>query len=148
MARLFGYAALLPYASTGLLVWVMSPSQTAEAALYVQLTYSAIALSFVGGIRAGFTFAKAGNFKRRAPDGFNRNLILAGIIPALAWATLFIRPNAALLVFALIFAAQFASDVRAHREEIIPDWYVALSGRLTLLTEIALIATLIKVQLG
>lgn len=140
-ARLLGYGGLIPFAGTGVLVWAAWPSDMAQTALQAQLVYAAIILSFLGGIRWGVSMAKRGHFKRRAPDGFGQELALSIIPPVIGWIALFTPREAALVIFALFFATQALSDLRAVTAKDAPDWYAPLRLRLTFFVELALAAS-------
>lgn len=142
-ARLIGYGGLVPFAGTGFVSWFMWPSETANAALQVQLVYAAVILSFLGGIRWGIAMTHAGDFKRRVPEGLGAKLALAALPAFGGWLALFTIREAALVVLMLFFAAQAISDVRLVNNEEAADWYRPLRLQLTLFVEMALAASLI-----
>lgn len=143
-AQLLGYGGLVPFAGTGVLAWIAWPTEMAQTALQAQLVYAAIILSFLGGIRWGVAMTKRGHFKRRVPAGLGTELALSALPAIIGWLVLFTPREAALIVFALFFAAQALSDRRAVKSEDAPDWYGPLRIQLTFFVEVALAASFVR----
>ncbi len=146
-AQLLGFGGVIPFVGTGVVFWTMWPDDMGQTALQAQLVYSAIILSFLGGIRWGTAMQRLGHFKRRAPEGLAKELALSVVPAVVAWIALFGPAPAALTVFLLFFIAQAVSDLRAVRSGEAPDWYQPLRLQLTFFVCAALLASIIRLLL-
>jgi Protein of unknown function (DUF3429) len=116
-ARLLGLAGLLP--SLAMVVVLIALPGARGAAAAVGLAYGALIASFVGGAWWGLAAARA-----QAPPP---RLLALSVVPSLlAWPALLLRPEAGLLMLAIIFAALVPTDRRLQREAVAPAWWLAL----------------------
>ncbi len=96
-------------------------------------TYSAIILSFLGGIRWGVAM------KDRNPVRARRAFVMSVIPSLIGWFGLFLPHPYIFGVFALAFAAQGAWDSLSGATGAFGDWFVRLRIWLTLLVTAAMI---------
>ena len=115
-AALLTFAGAIPFAGLAIGVAVLDPPTNATAGLWLQ-TYSAVILSFLGGIRWGLTLAR--------PDSGQGTLALT-VLPALAgWMILtmaiILQPDPAwYLAYAGLFAIQLFWDWTSSS---VPNWF-------------------------
>jgi hypothetical protein len=114
--------------------------ETAQALLLhaenVQITFGAVLLSFLGAIHWGFEFSKFGG------EVGNRRYAL-GLIPvAIAWPTLMLAPQMALVCQWAGFVATWFIDLRATTQGWAPKWYSSYRFALTLFVGTSILATL------
>jgi Protein of unknown function (DUF3429) len=153
-ALLWGAAGIVPYVSTaGASVYLARQAQlvaqgldshidfeTASALLLhaenVQITFGAVLLSFLGAIHWGFEFARFGG------EVGNRRYFL-GLIPVMvAWPTLMLTPQLALVGQWAGFVLTWFIDLRATSQGWAPKWYSSYRFGLSLAVGISIIATL------
>lgn len=135
-ALFLGLAGLIPFAAGALAAW--SPSWPLPAAAGVQLvvSYGALILTFLGGIRWGTAIGPYG--ARRQGLEF-----LCSVLGALAGlAALFLAPVAALTLLLAGFLMQALWDVLSVEEGRLPQWFGKLRMLLTTGAVLALIAAL------
>lgn len=133
-ALVLGWLGLLPFpAAAG--VFAMGPPQLAGPALLALLTYSAVVLSFLSGVRWGVEIT--------LPAPRWRELALSAVAPAAAWVLLalpFTDPRWQLGGFVGVYLLQWLADTHAPDE--IPAWYRRLRTPLTLGAAVALAVAL------
>lgn len=153
-ALLWGAAGIVPYVSTaGASIYLARQAQlvaqgldshidfeTASALLLhaenVQITFGAVLLSFLGAIHWGFEFAKFGG------EVGNRRYFL-GLVPVMvAWPTLMLTPQLALVGQWAGFVLTWFIDLRATSDGWAPKWYSSYRFGLSLAVGISIIATL------
>ncbi|PWN33537.1 uncharacterized protein FA14DRAFT_164948 [Meira miltonrushii] len=153
-ALLWGAAGIVPYVSTaGASVYLARQAQlvaqgldshidfeTASALLLhaenVQITFGAVLLSFLGAIHWGFEFAKFGGAVG------NRRYFL-GLVPVMvAWPTLMLTPQLALVGQWAGFVLTWFIDLRATSQGWAPKWYSSYRFGLSLAVGVSIIATL------
>ncbi|KAK6533218.1 hypothetical protein TWF281_007368 [Arthrobotrys megalospora] len=152
----FGGAGLIPYiattASTFLVAWdIKNISQegagyfvnqeTASAVLDllepIQVGFGAVILSFLGAIHWGLEFAAYGG-----SHPYQRYLL--GIVaPALAWTTVFMQYDVALLTQFLGFTGMYFADSRATTLGLAPRWYTTYRFLLTFVVGACIVMTLV-----
>ena len=129
VARVLGFAGLLPFAATAMAGFFPAWPAPATPAL---IGYGAVILSFLGGIRWGMAMG--------APDMGAR--LVVSVMPSLVgWLALLVPPAAGLILLATGFAAMLVVDL-AVREA--PSWY----PRLRLPLSVGAIACLLLGLLG
>ncbi|KAG9994461.1 hypothetical protein KCU78_g18413, partial [Aureobasidium melanogenum] len=151
-----GMAGVLPYLGTSLstvyCAWeinhahntgsgFMLSEQTAEAALHVleplQVGYGAVIISFLGAIHWGLEFAGYGGHK-----GYKRYAI--GVwTPAVAWPTIFLPVEYALITQFVAFNFLYYTDSRASKRGWAPPWYAVYRFVLTFIVGASIVASLI-----
>lgn len=142
LARLvqrLSYLSFLPFVV--LVVWLASISADHlwhEGTVTVLTAYAALVLTFLAGVRLGFSMAG-----REEVSG--REVLLA-LVPVLAaWVALILVPRYALGLLAIAFAAQGALDAFGVHAGTLPEWYGKLRMRMTFLKVAAMIAALIAI---
>ena len=115
-ARWLGFAGLMPFvAAAG--AGILPGAQLHDLALQALLTYGAVILSFLGGIRWGLALAIAD------PAALSGPLCLSVLPAMLGWFAILVPASTGLIVLALGFAAILAADLRLA---MAPAWYRTL----------------------
>ncbi|KAK6332722.1 hypothetical protein TWF696_002746 [Orbilia brochopaga] len=153
----FGAAGLVPYVATTAcslyLAWEEGniaehgashfiTSETANTLLQsleqVQVGFGAVILSFLGAIHWGLEFAGYGG---SVPY---RRYFLGILAPALAWPTVFMQYDIALLTQFLGFTGMYFADARATTLGWAPRWYMSYRFLLTFIVGACIVVTLIS----
>ncbi|EED24343.1 conserved hypothetical protein [Talaromyces stipitatus ATCC 10500] len=155
-ALYFGLAGVIPYLATSLntcyLAWEINNNvvngsgfllsgETASFLLHltepIQIGYGAVILSFLGAIHWGLEWAGYGG-----THGFRR--YATGVIaPAVAWPTLLLPVEHALITQFLAFTFLYYNDARAAGRGLAPHWYGMYRFVLTFVVGASIVATLI-----
>ncbi|THX58395.1 hypothetical protein D6D06_02991 [Aureobasidium pullulans] len=155
-AYTLGMAGVLPYLGTSLstvyCAWEINHAhntgsgflmseQTAEAALHVleplQVGYGAVIISFLGAIHWGLEFAGYGGYQ-----GYKRYAI--GVwTPAVAWPTILLPVEYALITQFVAFNFLYYSDSRACKRGWTPSWYAVYRFVLTFIVGASIVISLI-----
>lgn len=116
-ARLLGWAGVVPFAALAVAAWFPDRAPWANAAF---VAYSAVILSFLGGVRWG-----------RALERTDWLEYLRAVLPSLvAWVALLAMGDAAVPVLAAAFVAVWLSDV-LYDSLPAPAWFRGLRSGLT-----------------
>ncbi|PWN50158.1 hypothetical protein IE53DRAFT_374761 [Violaceomyces palustris] len=153
-ALVWGAAGVIPYLCTSAAsIWLARQqhmvsqgvvtsidSETASALLVhaqnVQVGWGAVILSFLGAIHWGFEFSKYGG-------ELGNQRYVVGIIPAaLAWPTLLLAPQMALISQWAAFVLIWFIDLRATTRGWVPKWYSTYRFWLTAAVGTSILATL------
>lgn len=153
-ALLWGAAGIIPYVSTaGASVYLARQAhmvaqgldshidfETASALLLhaenVQITFGAVLLSFLGAIHWGFEFSRFGG-------AVGNGRYFLGLVPVMvAWPTLMLTPQLALVGQWAGFVLTWFIDLRATSQGWAPKWYSSYRFGLSLAVGISIIATL------
>ncbi len=119
-----GLAGLLPFIGTAIALWFGSADSQA-AMVFALLTYGAVILSFLGGVRWGALLQDRVALERTTP-------LAASVTPSLlGWAALLLPPVYGLITLIAGLAAQFLSDWKASQVAALPAWYGRLRVTLT-----------------
>ena len=123
-----GYAGLLPFAGLAALLWVVKADLLPFVA--VALTgYTAVIVSFLGGIHWGIGFLRA----PRAP----RFHFVWGVVPSLlAWLALLMPAYAALPLLGLVLVMCYAVDRKTYPAAGLSRW-LPLRLRLTVVATLS-----------
>jgi len=155
-AYVLGLAGVLPYAATSLATvfcaWdinhaenfgtgVLLSESSAETVLHLleplQIGYGAVIISFLGAIHWGLEWAGYGGYK-----GYRRYAI--GVLaPAVAWPTLLLPIEGALVTQFIAFTFLYYADVRATARGWTPPWYGTYRFVLTFLVGATIVISLI-----
>jgi len=137
-ARMLGIAGCIPFVVLSLwLFGIANDHPWRDETIALIAGYSAVMLSFLGGIRWGLALAD------RDAAGGRRELLL-GVLPALVgWAALAIEVPYAFAILAVAFAAQGASDAFAIHGGAAPAWFGRLRSQLTLVAVATMIVAFI-----
>ncbi|KAF3905363.1 hypothetical protein ABW21_db0200859 [Orbilia brochopaga] len=153
----FGGAGLVPYVATTAcslyLAWEEGniaehgisyyiTTETADTLLQsleqIQVGFGAVILSFLGAIHWGLEFAGYGG---SVPY---RRYFLGILAPALAWPTVFMQYDIALLTQFLGFTGMYFADARATTLGWAPRWYMSYRFLLTFIVGACIVVTLIS----
>lgn len=155
-ALYFGMAGVVPYLATSLntayLAWEINNAatkgstflisgQSAELMLHmiepIQVGYGAVILSFLGAIHWGLEWAGHGG-----RQGWKRYII--GVIPpAIAWPTLLLPVEHALISQFIAFIILYYNDARTASRGWAPQWYGMYRFVLTFVVGASIVASLI-----
>ncbi len=130
-----GGAGVLPFLGAAILAVAAPEPVWRELALRAFVAYSAVILSFLGGIRWGAALS----------DADPKRLALSVAPSLLACGCLLLPPGDAIKLFALLFAVVGIFDVMKRPAPEWPAWFMRLRARLTgavVAIHIALWATL------
>ncbi|KAI9675486.1 MAG: hypothetical protein M1829_003290 [Trizodia sp. TS-e1964] len=155
-AYYIGLAGVLPYLATSVstvyLAWDINyatahgagfllSGQNAELLLHIieplQIGYGAVIISFLGAIHWGLEWARYGN------QTSNRRYAIGVIAPAVAWPTLLLPVEYALISQFLAFTMLYYSDARATRRGLAPGWYNTYRFVLTFIVGSSIVLSLI-----
>ena len=132
---------MIPFAFGALFLVSAGGSVWAGWILDALMTYAAVILSFLGGIRWGAALFHAGPAGRRTASGAT---FIASVVPSLAgWVALFPPEPVGLGLLVLAFAAQGAWDALAAQSGRLPDWFGRLRVAITLGAVVSLVLALI-----
>ncbi len=98
--------------------------------------YAAIILSFVGALHWGLAMALPGLTERQRSAWFSWSVV-PGLI---AWPALLLSPPLAAPLLLIGFIAHYLQDRRLARQGTLPDWYLPLRRRLSLVACTCLVA--------
>ncbi|TVY53306.1 hypothetical protein LCER1_G007915 [Lachnellula cervina] len=151
-----GAAGVLPYAATSLstvyLAWdinhahangtgVLFSPETAHQLLEwitpIQIGYGAVIISFLGAIHWGLEYAGYGGYHSY------RRYMYGVIAPAVAWPTMFMPVEYALITQFLAFNFLYFADARATVRGWFPAWYSTYRFVLTFFVGASIVATLV-----
>ncbi|TVY35767.1 hypothetical protein LSUB1_G007019 [Lachnellula subtilissima] len=151
-----GAAGVIPYAATSLstvyLAWdinhanangtgVLFSPETAHQLLEwitpIQIGYGAVIISFLGAIHWGLEYAGYGGYHSY------RRYMYGVIAPAVAWPTIFMPVEYALITQFLAFNFLYFADARATVRGWFPAWYSTYRFVLTFFVGASIVATLV-----
>lgn len=132
--------------SNGLLNTLFIQHETAEQLLGllepIQLGYGAVIISFLGAIHWGMEWADSSTKPPSAPRAKFRYSV--GLLaPAIAWPTLFLPVNAALVAQFAAFTGLYFVDTRAASRGWAPTWYGTYRFVLTFVVGSAIVVSLV-----
>ncbi|WP_169391348.1 DUF3429 domain-containing protein [Stappia stellulata] len=135
LSRVLGYAGLLPFLAGAVYLTAaafrFADAQAVALATMALVVYGALILSFLGGVRWGIAVVGA------RVDGA---VFAWSVIPALGgWVATLLAPNWGLLLLACGFLIQGGWDYRAGEDGTLPQWYVTLRRRLTVIVVASLL---------
>ncbi|MBX2839434.1 MAG: DUF3429 domain-containing protein [Gammaproteobacteria bacterium] len=127
-ARVFGLAGLIPFFAGAFLCWITptdSTFSTLPTGPVVLLTYGAVILSFLGGIRWGVAMQHDAMIN-------SWPVVAWAMVPSLlGWFALLIGAALGLVMLAFGFAMQFFVDYRSTHQGVTPAWFLSLRVVLT-----------------
>ena len=136
-ALVLGLAGLVPFAVGALSLWTPLPVVTAELGLKLVVTYGAVILSFLGGIRWGTAI---GPYDGRR-QGLEFSTSVLGPLAGLAAVFLPAVPGLTLLIAGFLLQALW--DVTSVESGRLPQWFGRLRMVLTAGAVVSLIAALV-----
>ncbi|GEM_PF-398899 len=153
-ATILAYSGLAPFFALFLVVW-LTPSlfslETGTQILYWGLMYSAILLSFMGGIHWGIALMLTKGNTEITPilERFSGSLLPAiigwiAIIPGSLLGTISIPPfwRFALMFFAFLYL--LIADQRSVRNGLLPQWYGRLREKITFFLVMLLLLIMVR----
>lgn len=151
-----GAAGVLPYAATSLstvyLAYNINHAQTSGAGLSfspetahqlldiitpIQIGYGAVIISFLGAIHWGLEYAGYGGYHSY------RRYVYGVIAPAIAWPTLLMPIEYALITQFLAFNFLYLADARATVRGWFPSWYSTYRFVLTFIVGASIVISLV-----
>ncbi len=139
MALWLGLAGLIPFLAGALSLWMPLPVLQPEMGLKLAITYGAIILSFLGGIRWGTAIGPYDAHRQARELATSVLGSLAGL------AAVFLPPIPALTLLVAGFLMQGLWDVTSVEAGRLPTWFGKLRMILTAGAVVSLIATLLAV---
>jgi hypothetical protein len=138
-ALALGLAGLIPFFAGALSLWTALPLLTPELGLKLVVSYGALILSFLGGIRWGTAIGPY--------DGGRMNFeFSASVMGSLAGlAAIFLPPVPAITLLIAGFLMQALWDVTSVESGRLPGWFGKLRMLLTAGAVVSLIAALVAV---
>lgn len=139
VALALSLAGVLPFAAALAMLW-FGPARFHTATLAAMATWSAVVLSFLGGIQWGTGLA----VQEAAPQSA-QSLFLLSVVPVLlGWAMLFIEsPGARLLIAVFLFAFVWLIDALLRLQKLLPPWFFRLRSIVTPIVIACLLAALL-----
>lgn len=136
-ALVLGLGGLIPFLAGAVAVWLFEP-MAARVAQDMQVAYATVILSFLGAVHWGAALSR--------PDGARSwGWMGWSVTPALlAWFSVMMAPESALMALMACYLAAFAVDMQAVKKELLPLWYLSLRRVLTTGAFLCLGATLLR----
>nr|WP_298410789.1 DUF3429 domain-containing protein [uncultured Halomonas sp.] len=137
-----GYAGLIPFLVGAICVFV-APLLWQALAIKAFIFYSAVILSFLGGIHWGVAMSQD------APDtrNFSMRLVLSMVPSLLAWPALLLNYVAGILVLMIGFLFLRLYERQASSIERLPRWYQNLRSVLTVVVVLCHLAVLVRLNI-
>ena len=140
-AALLGYAGVIPFVTTAVIIFFLYPRPEAQTILAYQIAYGAVILSFLGGIRWSLAMLFPED------EALLKRLTFSVMPSLLAWTALFVPPIWGLALLIVSFWGQAASDNQASRRHEAPTWYGGYRVRLSILVIGALVLSVVGIVL-
>lgn len=122
MARILGFAGLIPFFAGGTIIWAPIDLSTRLGLMEISISYATLICSFLGGVRWGANMEKKEDF-----------IFVLSVLPTLlAFACLFFPTPLAIGLLTIIFLALGVIDMLDARRNDVARWYGALRLWLTL----------------
>lgn len=136
-ALVLGLGGLIPFLAGAVAVWLFEPV-AARVAQDMQVAYATVILSFLGAVHWGAALSR--------PDGARSwGWMGWSVTPALlAWFSVMMAPESALMALMACYLAAFAVDMQAVKKGLLPLWYLSLRRVLTTGAFLCLGATLLR----
>jgi hypothetical protein len=152
VAIILGVAGLIPFVGCGIASVSTSDNQ-AVPALAALIAYSAVILSFLGGVVWGFLLAPRGMAPVPARPGRGNLAFVLGIVPSLlGWAAMVVGQTAgadsALAVLIVAFIATIVTEWQWFRHDLYPPGYIWMRVGLSLVVLLTLVTVLTLHMLG
>ncbi|WP_404375336.1 DUF3429 domain-containing protein [Vreelandella aquamarina] len=129
-----GLAGLLPFIGSSVAAWLAS-SIWQVSAIYAFSYYSAVILSFLGGVHWGSAL--------QVPRADNTRRLLLAMVPSLiAWPALLFNTVTGLWVLLAGFLLMGGYDLSREGREGFPTWYLTLRSVLTVIVAVCHLAVL------
>ena len=120
-ALVLGFAGLIPFVASGVLVWLPQLQNIAPTIAPVVFFYAALIVSFLGGVRWGAAMQNATTGTALASE------LSASVIPTLITLACYILSlPAALAMLLILIISQGLVDILAVRQKKLVAWYAPL----------------------
>jgi hypothetical protein len=152
VAIILGVAGLIPFVGCGI-ASVSTADNQAIPALAALIAYSAVILSFLGGVVWGFLLAPHGTDPLPARPARGNLALVLGVIPSLlGWAAMVVAQMAgadtALAILIAAFIATMVTEWQWFRHQLYPAGYIWMRVALTLVVLLTLVTVLTLHLLG
>lgn len=134
-----GLAGLIPFV-VGATAAYLAPMLWQALAVKAFVYYSAVLLSFLGGIHWGVAMS----VDRYGDQDFNMRLAVATLPSLLAWPALLLDYNEAIVILMIGFWLIRLYERRQESDERLPGWYQELRSPLTMLVVICHLAVVAR----
>ncbi|MFZ6676128.1 DUF3429 domain-containing protein [Undibacterium sp. Rencai35W] len=132
-----GFSGLIPFILLSLACWIVHPDWLGYF-IKAQLSYGIIILSFLGGLHWGVALMSQ---NRDTAD--TRKALIWGVIPTMiAWCSM-VNMGVGFLVQIVGFVVAYQVDKRLYLSYELPDWFIILRLRLTVVVVTALALTFV-----
>ncbi|MFC0268711.1 DUF3429 domain-containing protein [Kushneria aurantia] len=142
LAWLLGAAGLIPFIGLAALV-MLGDARWQAVALQAFLYYSAVILSFLGGVHWGVAMS----LDREGSHAFNSRLLVAMAPSLLAWPALMLDAQFGLLALMIGFLLIRLYEAQGDSIARLPAWYTALRTLLTVVVVTTHLALLLLARL-
>lgn len=139
---LLGIAGLIPFVGLATVVLLSVPGWQAVA-FQAFLYYSAVILSFLGGVHWGVAMS----LDHEGSHHFSSRMVVAMAPSLLAWPALMLSPRFALLALMTGFLLIRLYEAQADSVERLPPWYTSLRTLLTVVVVISHLSILLLLML-
>jgi hypothetical protein len=130
LAKLLGYAGLIPFIVCSLGTWVTLP--LVHDPHFVLMSYAAVILSFMGAIHWGIAMTRSSDIEL-AELGLS-------VIPALiGWLALLLAAAYGYILLIVCFSVLFLADRSVSKAGLLPDWYLPMRVILTTIVVLCLL---------
>jgi len=127
-AKTFGLAGLIPFFVGAVACWINFESAVLNVELtgaHILCAYSAVILSFLGGIRWGVAMQHSSMIRDWLVVGW-------AMVPSLlAWTALLVNPRVGLLLLVVGFILHLVVDYRSSKQQLTEPWFLTLRIILT-----------------
>lgn len=124
---MLGLAGLIPFVATAALAW-LAPVVWQVVAVDAFLYYSAVILSFLGGVQWGVAMSQ----EATVGTSFRLRLLLSMAPSLIAWPALLLHPLTGVWVLAGGFVLVRLYELTRKSRAMLPEWYHTLRMPLTL----------------
>lgn len=132
---LLGYLGLIPFAVSGLLVWVPEYQLYAVQSITI---YAAVIVTFIGGVHWGLAM-QASKTSNDRDDQLIRNQLIFSVAPSLiAWLAVVVAQSYSLIIIALCFVTFWYIE-KTIFSKALENWYTKLRNHLTLVATLFIV---------
>jgi len=140
LAHQLGIIGLVPFVFLSMACWIAHPDWL-EGFIYAQSAYGVAILSFLGGIHWGVVMTSPSLTALQV-----RRALIWGVVPSMIACASKLHFGLGFFVLMFGFVAAYQVDKRLYITYQIPDWFLVLRRRLTIVVVLALAATLLAVN--
>jgi Protein of unknown function (DUF3429) len=140
LAHQLGIIGLIPFVFLSLIGWIAHP-EWLPGFVYAQSAYGIAILSFLGGIHWGVALTSPGLSSVQI-----KRALIWGVVPSLIACCSKLHFGLGFFVLMFGFIAAYQIDKRLYATYQIPDWFLTLRRRLTIVVVAALAVTLVAVN--